>query len=141
MVEIKHQIKVKAAPEKVYSAIATQASLRRWWTADASAEETVGGKAEFGFDKRATVFRMKIERLDPGKRVVWICHGDHPEWAGTVLTWELSPDHDGTTLRFTHGNGKAMTDFCALCNSTWGELMYRLRNYEEGRNPGPLWKE
>ena len=79
MAEIKHQINVKAAPEKVYAAIATQAGLRSWWTADANAGQTVGGRAEFGFDKRGTVFRMKIEKLDPGKRVVWSCHGDNPE--------------------------------------------------------------
>lgn len=29
----------------------------------------------------------------------------------------------------------------AMCNSTWSELMYRLKDYVEGRNPGPHWKE
>jgi len=30
-----------------------------------------GGKAEFGFEKLAMTFRMKIDELVPGKRVVW----------------------------------------------------------------------
>jgi hypothetical protein len=34
-----------------------------------------------------------------------------------------------------------MTDMVATCNSTWGELMYRLKDYAEGKNPGPLWLE
>jgi uncharacterized protein YndB with AHSA1/START domain len=72
---------------------------------------------------------------------VWSCHGDHPEWNGTVLTWEMTPQDGGTTLRFTQSGWKAITDFCATCNSTWGELMYRLKDYVEGRNPGPHWKE
>jgi uncharacterized protein YndB with AHSA1/START domain len=141
MAEIKHQIQIKAVPEKVYAAIATQTGLRSWWTADTNADEKVGGKAEFGFDKRGMVFRMKIENLDSGKRVVWSCHGDHPEWNGTILTWELSPESESTTLRFVQSNWKSVTDLCAICNSTWGELMYRLKNYVEGRNPGPHWKE
>ncbi len=141
MADLKHQIPIKAAPEKVYAAIATQAGLRGWWTADTKADERVGGKAEFGFNKRGMVFRMDIETLEPAKRVVWRCHGDHPEWAGTVLTWELSPQGGGTTLRFTHGNWKSVSDYYAMCNSTWGELMYRLKDYVEGRNPGPHWKE
>jgi len=29
----------------------------------------------------------------------------------------------------------------AICNSSWGELMHRLKDYVEGRNPGPRWKE
>ena len=106
MAEIKHQINIKAVPEKVYAALATQAGLRSWWTADTRADEKVGGKAEFGFDKRGMVFRMDIEKLEPGKSVVWSCHGDHPEWTGTVLTWELSPQNGGTTLRFTQSGWK-----------------------------------
>ena len=141
MAEIKHQIRIKATPGDVSAAVATQAGLRGWWTADTHADEQVGGKAEFGFDKRGMVFRMHIEKLDSGKRVVWSCHGDHPEWDGTILTWDLTREGDGTILRFTHGNWRSVSDFCAMCNSTWGELMYRLKDYVEGKNPGPHWTE
>jgi uncharacterized protein YndB with AHSA1/START domain len=141
MSEIMHQIPIKATPAKVYAAIATQAGLRGWWTADSTADEKVGGKAEFGFDNRRTVFRMRIEQLDQDKRVVWSCHGDFPEWEDTILTWEVSPQNDGTTLRFNHSNWKSASDYYAMCNSTWGELMYRIKDYVEGKNPGPHWKE
>ena len=141
MAELKHQIPIDASPDKVFAALSTQAGLRSWWTVDAKADEKVGGKADFGFDKRAIVFRMKIEKLEPGKSVVWSCHGDHPEWNGTKLTWELENDGKGTTVRFNHSGWKAATEFYAICNSTWGELMYRLKNYVEGKNPGPQWKE
>jgi uncharacterized protein YndB with AHSA1/START domain len=141
MAEIRHQIPIKAAPEKVYAAIATQGGLRGWWTADSNTDEKVGGKAEFGFDRRGTVFRMDIKQLEPGKRVVWSCGGDDPEWKGTVLTWDLASQNGGTMLRFTHSGWKSANDYHAMCNSTWGELMYRLKDYVEGRNPGPHWKE
>jgi uncharacterized protein YndB with AHSA1/START domain len=32
MADLKHQISINAAPEKVYAAIATQAGLRSWWS-------------------------------------------------------------------------------------------------------------
>ena len=139
MVEMKHQISIKATSAKVFAALATQAGLRSWWTADTQADERLGGKAEFGFDRRGMVFRMKIEELAPGKRVVWSCHGDHPEWAGTTLTWDIAAENGSTMLRFTHSGWKSVTDFFAMCNSTWGELMYRLKGYLEGENPGPHW--
>ena len=69
MAEIKHQIPIQAPPEKVYAAIATQAGLRGWWTADTTADDKVGGKAEFGFDRRGMVFRMNIEKLDPAREL------------------------------------------------------------------------
>jgi len=141
MAELRHQIPINAAPEKVYAALATQVGLRGWWTADAKVEEKAGGKAEFGFEKRQMIFRMKIERLDPGKQVVWSCHGDHPEWNGTTLTWSIAREDGATMLRFTHGGWTSASEFFALCNSSWGELMYRLRDYAEGKNPGPHWRE
>ena len=141
MITIKHQITISASADKVYAALATQAGLRGWWTADTQADEKAGGKAEFGFDRHGSVFHMKIEELLPGKRVVWSCQGDHPEWNGTILTWTMTPEKKGTILRFAQSNWKEYSDFCAMCNSTWGELMYRLKDYVEGRNPGPHWKE
>jgi uncharacterized protein YndB with AHSA1/START domain len=141
MTEIKHQIPISASPDKVYAALSTPAGLRGWWTADVRADEKVGGKAEFGFEKRAMVFRMNIKKLDLDRQVVWSCHGDHPEWDGTTLTWNISGGDGTTVLRFTHSGWKSDSDFCATCNSSWGELMYRLKDYVEGRNPGPRWKE
>lgn len=141
MGEIRHLISIAAPPEKVYAAVATQAGLRGWWTADSVAEATVGGKAEFGFEKRAAIYRMTITRLEPGKKVVWDCHGGNPEWNGTTLTWTIEPEDGGSRLRFVHSGWKEMTDMVALCNSTWGELMYRLKDHVEGRNPGPHWKQ
>jgi uncharacterized protein YndB with AHSA1/START domain len=141
MADLKHQIDIEASPDQVYAALATSEGLAGWWTADAHAEETIGGKAEFGFNKRAAVYRMTISELDPGKQVVWSCQGDNPEWAGTKLTWTITPEGAGSVLRFTHGGWKSASDFFAMCNSTWGELMNRLKGYLEGRAPGPRWTE
>src|SRR5262249_55488336 len=135
------QIPIQTSPAEVYAAIATAKGLRSWWTADSSTDEKVGGKAEFGFGKRSTIFRMKIEQLDSEKRLVWSCYGDDPDWTGTTLTWELTVEGKNTILRFTHGNWKSMSDYCIICNTTWGELMYRLKDYVEGKNPGPHWTE
>ena len=141
MAELKHQVSINAAPENVYAALATSKGLKGWWTADSKADEKVGGKAEFGFDKRAMVFRMTVEKLDPGKQVVWACQGDHAEWNGTTLTWTIAPEAKSSTLRFTHSGWKSVSEYYAMCNSTWGELMYRLKDYVEGKAPGPRWME
>jgi uncharacterized protein YndB with AHSA1/START domain len=128
MAELRHQISIRATPKKVFAALATEAGLRGWWTADTKADEKSGGKAEFGFDKHQAVYRMKIEKLDPGKQVIWSCHGDQPEWNGTVLTWDIVGDGDATTLRFTQGGWKSMSEMYAMCNSSWGALNGSERN-------------
>ena len=141
MADLRHQISINARPGDVYAALATAKGLRSWWTADSRSDETIGGKAEFGFSKRANVFHMTIQALDPGKRVVWTCQGNNPEWIGTTLTWTITPEADGSILRFTQSGWQAETDMFALCNSTWGELMYRLKGFAEGKKPGPHWTE
>jgi uncharacterized protein YndB with AHSA1/START domain len=141
MSEIRHLISIEAPPEKIFAALATSKGLASWWTADSKADDTVGGKAEFGFDHKSVIFRMTIEKLEPGRQVVWTCHGDNPEWVGTTLTWNIEPNDGGSLLRFTQSGWKQMTDMVATCNSTWGELMYRLKASAEGKTLGPHWRE
>jgi uncharacterized protein YndB with AHSA1/START domain len=136
-----HLVPIKAPPEKVFAAIATQNGYRGWYTADSIVENKAGGKAEFGFDKRKMVFRMTIEKLEPGKSLVMSCHGDQPEWAGTTLEWTVEPAPEGSTLTFNHKGWREITPFCAGCNSMWGNLMFRLKAYVETGKPSPEWRE
>jgi len=141
MVDLCHQIPISASAAKVYEAVSTTNGNRGWWTADSNVEAKPGGKAEFGFDNRGMVFRMTLDRLTPNREVVMSCHGDHPEWNGTTLTWTLEKDGDQTVLQFRHSGWKSMTPFCASCNSMWGQLMFRLKGFAEGKHPGPQSKE
>jgi uncharacterized protein YndB with AHSA1/START domain len=141
MVSLHHQVPIEASVETVFAAIATSKGNRGWWTADSAVDEKVGGKAEFGFDKRAMVFRMSLDQLARGETLVMTCHGDHPEWSGTTLTWTIEADGGHSTLKFVHSGWKSMTAFCASCNSMWGNLMYRLKRYAESSKPDPQWTE
>jgi uncharacterized protein YndB with AHSA1/START domain len=139
MPDILHEIVIDAPPEKVYGAITKTEELRSWWTADSTAGPEVGSVAVFKFAGGKVVFRMRIDELVPGKRVVWTCLGEDEEWKGTRLTFDLHPaEEGGTDLRFTHAEWRSLDGYYAVCNTTWGELMYRLKEYLEGGSPGPL---
>jgi uncharacterized protein YndB with AHSA1/START domain len=141
MADLKHVVPINASADQAYAAVATQAGHRKWWTADTHIEERVGGKAEFGFEHGRMVFRMRIEKLDPGRCVIMRCHGDDPEWNGTTLTWDIIKNDTGDdlTLRFVHSGWREVTDFCTSCNSMWGNLMFRLKDSVEGKGRGPQW--
>jgi uncharacterized protein YndB with AHSA1/START domain len=141
MPDLRFIVSVRAAPDQVYAAVATQAGMRSWWTADTHMAEQVGGAAEFGFEKRSVIYRMTIDRLEPGRCVVMSCHGDQPEWNGTTLQWDIAKDEDGATLHFEHRGWREATDFCARCNTMWGNLMFRLKDSIEGHGRGPQWTE
>jgi len=70
---------------------------------------------------------------------VWRCHGEHPEWDGTTLAWSVAREDGASMLRFSHSDWREMSEFCAMCNSTWGELLYRLKAYVESGRANPHW--
>lgn len=53
----------------------------------------------------------------------------------------ITPTERGSGLSFSHAGWRSENEMFAICNSTWGELMYRLKGYAEGKNPGPHWTE
>lgn len=69
------------------------------------------------------------------------CARGQPEWNGTTLSWRIESDGKQSIVRFTHGGWKAMTDYCAGCNSMWGRLLYRLKDFVESGKADPQWRE
>ena len=136
MADIKHSIPISAAPEQVYSLVATGEGFSRWWAEDVvEASDAV----ELGFFKRSTMYRLKLEVDKAPVHAEWVCDsGD--EWKATHLIFRLEPSNSGTLLRFTHGGWKKETDYFVACTTTWGELMYRLKAVAEGKRPRPLFR-
>ena len=136
MINMPHQITINAAPEKVFEAITTTEGVRGWWTTDAKVEPEVGSVAEFGFYNRKAVFQMHIDQLEQGKLIEWTAQHDMPGWKGTKIRFELNANDNGdTVLNFNHSGWDSMEGGYPMINTTWGSLMYILKNYVEGKNP------
>ena len=134
MPDIQHSIPIAASVEAVYPLIATGRGFAKWWTADVTEPP---GRVELGFFKRSVVYSLELMGQTPPTYAEWLCTS-HDEWAGTKLIFRLSTTADGSVLRFTHADWKAATDYFTGCNTTWGELMFRLKSAAEGKPRGPL---
>lgn len=142
MTAIKHHIAINASAEKIYQAITTPEGFKNWWTADAVVDKQVGGQAEFGFYNRKIIFTMNIDELVPNKRVAWSCIRGPEEWPGTKLSFEIgSNDGSDNTLQFQHTDWASDEGCYSACNTTWGQLMGHLKDYCEGKEPGPFFSE
>lgn len=135
MADIVHGIEVAAAQGALYPLISSGQGFQAWWAEDVVV--TPDGAVELGFFGRATVYRVKALTLEPDRRAVWECETGQ-EWRGTRLVFELEPRNAGTRVVFTHGGWAKASEFFVSCNTTWGELMFRLKAAAEGRAPGPL---
>ena len=141
MIDLHFNVPVAATPEKVFAAIATEPGMQGWWTRDTRMKAQEGGKAEFGFDRRGMVFRMTIDEIRPTRTVRMSCSGDHPEWAGTTLEWMVEQASNGSILRFDHRGWRQNTEFCASCNTMWGNLLFKLKRFVETGKADPQWTE
>ena len=69
MPDIRHAIQISAPAETVRRFVVTPQGLSEWWAEDVVES---GGSVELGFFKRQTVYRLKIERDEPGL-AQWLC--------------------------------------------------------------------
>ena len=126
MPAIKHLLRIKASPEKVYQAVTSQKGLSSWWTAKTKADAIIGSVAEFWFSDQYHD-KMYVKELVKNKMVEWECIDGDKEWIGTRINFSIFPDEDGTTLLFSHYEWKEETDFYASCNFQWGRYMKSLK--------------
>jgi len=140
MPDILHQIDIEASIDDVHRALSTTDGLRSWWTADSTALDEVGYVNVFRFDDGTVEFRFRVDDTTPD-RVRWTCVAGEKvpgEWVETQIDVRLEPREDGTTrVHFAHRNWASTDGAFAMCNTTWGVLMHRLRDHCEGFGAGP----
>jgi len=134
MADIKHSIQIASTPENVFTLAATAQGFTKWWAQDVTES---AGVVDLGFFNRKTLYRLRPVDSRPPAFMDWICETGS-EWKDTHITFQLEAQGTGTLLRFTHGGWQSATDYFTNCNTTWGELMYRLKAAAEGNTPGPL---
>jgi hypothetical protein len=136
MPDIQHLIQITAKLATIYSLVATGNGFRQWWAEDISERE---GIVQLGLFNRTTEYRLRLITDEPPVHADWICETGK-EWSGTHIIFRLATGGPGTILRFTHGGWQWDTDYFISCNTTWGELMFRLKAAAEGKSPGPLFR-
>jgi uncharacterized protein YndB with AHSA1/START domain len=128
MAAIVKELTIEAAPQPVWSALTRPDEIACWWTDDLSATPEVGSLAEFRFRQRTFVIQFEVAELDQDKKVRWISRQGLPQWAGTSVTWQLTPVHNGTKLIFTH-DGFAQVD--ERTRGAWEYFLASLKSYLE----------
>lgn len=126
MVAIIEERTIEADPERVFNALTKQDEIAGWWTNDLSVKPEIGSLAEFRFTRwGAGILRFEVAELDQNAKVRWISSSRQgpPHWAGTSVTWQLTPIHNETRVVFTH-DGFAQVD--AVYESTRGNWQYFL---------------
>lgn len=137
MAEIDHELKIGAPPDRVFRALTTAEGIRSWKTPDVEGTGAVGSEWRFGFAGRPE-FRWRVVASEPDRRVLWECTRGPGDSAGTTLEFTLAPTEDGRTLlACKHAGWPGTHGHFRKCNTTWGVLLYHLKQHAEANTTTP----
>jgi uncharacterized protein YndB with AHSA1/START domain len=122
---------IAAAPERVYRALTQQNELALWWAEEARVKPEVGSLGEFRFRPPAGVLQFEVAELDQDEKVSWISRQGPPHWAGTSVTWQLTPIQNGTRVVFTHDGFAQVDQAYEGTRGNWEYFLASLKSYLE----------
>jgi len=126
-----------APPEAVFAALTTLRGVAGWWT-DATGDGGPGGELRFFFGDDVPAV-MRVDEATP-TLVRWTClsYAPLPDWAGTTITFALSPRSDGgSELAFQHRGLTPQVECYAMCKDGWDHFLPSLRAYVETGQGNP----
>ncbi len=131
MSAIVKELTIAAAPESVFNALTQQDEIALWWANEARVKPEVGSLGEFRFRPPAGVLQFEVAELDEGSKVHWISRQGPPQWAGTSVTWQLTPVQNGTKLVFTHDGFAQVDEVYEQTRGNWEYFLDSLKSYLE----------
>ena len=136
MADIAMQLTIDAEADTVREAVATEAGVRSWFTADAAVGEGVGAEDALTFPGVAEPWRLRV--TESAARRLVLEDEDGP-WSGTTQTYEiLDVPEGGVLLRFTHAGFPVQDDAYRNFTYGWATKLTALKAYAETGKPTPF---
>ncbi len=145
--DIRADVTVKAAPERVWRALTSSRELGRWWGCSAIADPRNGGEVKLRWSGPASdsypqglgALEGIFVDLEPGRKVAWIWKlpadlGDVPPLSSVFLT-PIKGGCEVTALHSGFEAGAADNHREAFARG-WAGALRRLRSYLETRPGG-----
>lgn len=137
MAAIVEELTIAATPQRVWDALTQQDEIVQWWADKAHVKPEIGSLGEFRFRPPAGILQFEVAELDHDQKVRWISRQGPPHWAGTSVTWNLTPVPNGTQVVFTH-EGFAQVDAAyEQTKGNWEHFLASLKSYLETGNGTP----
>lgn len=136
--EIRCGVLIRAAPERVYDAVATAEGLDGWFTCGATVDARPGGKIrfrwkDFGVDRITGEDGGPVLEARRPNRFVFRWHPDNSSYSTTVEI-SIEPAEGGSVVRLReHGYQDTPSGLRAMldCATGWGEALALLKVHAE----------
>lgn len=131
MITLKHAIKISAPKDQVYQAL-TDIDAMRGWHLGTIEGAIAPGQVMLLLPGTGQRFGWRTEVLEPDASIQQTEVEGPGNSVGRTLTFALSALDDHRTLVvLTHGEWEDDDEHLPFCNTHWGEVLYRLKQYVE----------
>ena len=125
------RLTLPAEPEAVYEAVL---NADQWWSRHVDLKDQGGEVMTFRFPSADFHVTVRIEALDPGRHVEWVClDAKHPrsagyanprDWVGTRMHFDVETAQAGQThLVFTHVGLTPQLESHEACAEGWNHYV------------------
>jgi uncharacterized protein YndB with AHSA1/START domain len=140
MLEINHEMVIKASCVTVYQALTTGEGLRAWFTSQTKGSGEVGTNWELEFSDQPS-FSWHILASEPPHRVVWKCLKGPGNAPGTEVEFKFQPHSDNQSkLTISHRGWPKDDPKFERCVEIWRTLMNHLQRYCEAGVAEPAYQ-
>ncbi len=123
--DIVHNVIIKTNPDRLYEAITTQKGLAGWWTPQVKAEPTVGTLSEFQFI--GTILKFRVEAIEAARHVAWSSVQVPPDWEGTQVLFDITPEDNIVNLRFSHTGFASTGGSFGITSYSWAQYLRSIK--------------
>jgi len=125
-------------PAAVFEALTTASGLASWW-APVSGSGLAGGELTFVFGGQPVV--MRVDEAERPSVVRWttVASEPLPDWVGTVISFDISPDQNGgSRLHFRHAGLTPRLECFTECRKGWEQYLPSLVGYVDSGHGNPF---
>lgn len=103
--DIKHELKINAAPQQIFNAISTRKGIKGWWAINCKVNCNINQESTMTFVKedKTVVMNFITKEKTENKNLKWFCNNNgNPVWINSILNFEIKEKSNGSILVFTH---------------------------------------
>ena len=122
----------------VFDALTTPSGLAGWYCSAVSGNGLAGGELTFRYDGVPVV--MRVDEAERPSVVRWttLVSEPLPDWVGTTVSFEISPDgNGGTRVQFRHAGLTPRLDCFDFCAQQWAGYLASLAGYVDSGQGKP----
>ena len=138
MATILLRMPVDAEPKAVYENVATSPGVNGWWSNHTQGPDGVGSTMKVAFPDAPMTFDFEVVEDTPVERVAWRCLAGPPEWAGTVVSFDVQTDDGNTSVLFAHDGWGTTEESFPFIAYSWAQILPRLKKLTETGSREPF---